>query len=166
LKNTKIEEPLPHYAPLVSKKIKAKDLDRENILQVLRKNDITLDENYNFNKAILPQNFKLLNHLLFDFLIISSKKGKKIILLKDKDELINRDSMLRVQNLAKNNSGLDFFHMANTDENTKLLKEKYNLEFKNYPQLIILDTGKNSYELIPQVNFLSILENKLVYIPI
>jgi hypothetical protein len=159
LKHTKMEEPLQHYTPFVSKKLKAKDLSKESIIELINTKDITLDENYNFNKHALPHNFRLINHLLFDFLINKSK-GKKVILLKDNNEKINRDSMKTVEQLAENYTDVDFYYMNNSEENVKLLRDRFNLEFKNYPQLLILDTDTNDIQIVPQIDYLTLAHER------
>jgi hypothetical protein len=152
-----MEETLSHYSPIVSKKLKAKNLNRESLLEIFRKEDITLEENYNFIKPVLPQNLKLLNNVLFDFLM-KDTKGKKVILVKDIHEKLNRNSLEKLSDLAEKNKKVEFFYMPSTEENLKLLKEKYGLEFLNYPQLLILEDNK--IRVIPQYDYLSISENK------
>jgi hypothetical protein len=154
-----MDEPLSHYTAEVSKKIKAKDLERGSILELINTNDISLEENYNFNKHVLPQNFKLINHLLFDFLINKSKGKKIVILLKDKHEKTNRDAMKTIERLAEGNQDVEFFYMTNSEENKKLLKDKFNVEFKNFPQLLVLNAGDNSVKVVPQIEYLKIDKN-------
>jgi thiol-disulfide isomerase/thioredoxin len=89
---------------------------------------------------------KLINYLQFDYLTKSSKP--KIILVKNKDEKFNRNAIDRLEELAKENPNVEFFHMYDTEKNIEFLNKKFNqgelAEIKNYPQLLILKDNKLS----------------------
>lgn len=143
MKNATFYDNIPHYEPRVSKKLKLSEteLGKENIVKLIAKADITIKEAYFFSKKVLPENFKMLNSVNFDYLINSDKI--KIVLIKNKDEKYNRNVMKKVEELAEKHKDIAFFHMYNTDTNTNLLQEKYDLSFDNYPQMVILKDDKN-----------------------
>ena len=152
LKKTKMEEEISHYTSVITKKLKLDKLDEENLYELFKVKDIEINQNYNFNKKIFPENFSLINHLLFDFKI-KMKKNKKIILIFDKDQKFNRNVFDKVEELANRNKEIDYYYMINTNENTGFIKQRFNLEFSNFPQIIILQ-DENKTNTIPQSLFL------------
>jgi hypothetical protein len=143
LKNAKFDEEISHYEAAVTKKIKLSSFDDISINQLINKNDISIEENYLFNKEVLPSNLKAVNHVSYNYLT-RDKKRPKCILIKNKDEEYNRDVWEKIQNLAVMNPKIDFLHVYNTESNWNFLKEK--LKFKdntNLPQIIILPNEDN-----------------------
>jgi hypothetical protein len=157
LKNTTFEEKISHYEPYVTKKLKLRNFDKQSVTNLIKKENITLEENYNFHKKLLPDNVKLMNHLLFDLLIKPGDKNRHIILVKNTDEKFNRNSLKRLENLAKMNKNIRFYYMYNTVENINYLKEKFKnigdiLSNSNSPHLLLIKDNQISF--VPQEVFL------------
>jgi hypothetical protein len=154
LKNTKFEDKIPHYEPTVTKKLRITNINNETLSNLINTGDIDLKNNYLFIKKVLPENLKNINYIQFDYMTKSNKT--KIILVKNKDEKYNRNAIDKLEELAKENPNVEFFHMFNTEKNIEFLNKKYNnrelVEIKNYPQLLILKDDKLS--VFPEKIFL------------
>jgi hypothetical protein len=143
LKNTKFDDDISHYEAAVTKKIKLTSFDDVSLRQMINKNDITIQENYLFNKEIIPSNIKAVNHLSYNYLT-RDKKRRKCLLIKNKDEEVNRDVWEKIQKLAEMNPDIDFLHVSNTETNYNFIKEKFKLNQDTiFPQLIVLPNDEN-----------------------
>ena len=96
----------------------------------------------------MPENLYNINFLNYDLLINqinknNQEKEKKFIIILNEDQKLNRNLLRQAEKLAKLNPKMKFYLMYNTNENKKLINEKFGLEFKNYPQLLILESEKN-----------------------
>ncbi len=146
LKNIKFEEKLNNYEAKVTKKLRIKDPNYSDIKNLINKNDININENYFFNKKIIPKNLQNLNHLNFNMLMKdknSLKTKEKFIIFINEDKKINRNIMSRIKKLSKKNPKYNFYYMYITPKNEIFIKEKFNLEFKKYPQMIVYRKNKN-----------------------
>lgn len=139
LKGVKFEDKISHYEKAVLKKLKLKEneLNLDSIIKLIKKEDINMSENCLFNKKVDPDNFKMINHVMYDFYIKPEEKNKRhthIILIKNKDEVYNRDTMKRMRELAKmnlQNKNVKFYHMYNTEKNMEFLENKLSEEKEN-----------------------------------
>jgi hypothetical protein len=143
LKNTKFDDDISHYEASVTKKIKLTSFDDDSLRYMINKSDITIQENYLFNKEIIPSNLKAVNHLSYNYLT-RDKKRPKCLLIKNKDEEVNRDVWEKIQKLAEMNPNIDFLHVSNTETNYNFIKEKLKLNPDTIlPQLIIIPNDEN-----------------------
>ncbi len=122
----------------MTKKLKLSTFDEESIKSLISKQDITIQENYLFNKEIPPLNLKSVNYQSFAY-ATRDKTRFKCLLIKNKEEKLNRDVLNKIQVLAELNPEVDFLHVFNTEANLSFLKEKLNIPDQTpFPQLIIL----------------------------
>ena len=153
LKETKFEENIQHYEPNITKKLKIINFDRDSIVQLINKEESEIDikNNYYFKKKISPENFKLINHIMFDMLIKPEDKTLKVILIENTDNKFNNDALDKVKRLADLNlltkTGIKFFHMNNSEENLAHLLQRYGDNYgvyknMNFPQLLIIKQEK------------------------
>lgn len=138
--NTKFEEKLTHYEPKISKKLRIKDPSDLDVLNLIIKSDIKIDETYIFHKKLNPENLQNVSHLNFDLLLKNTNKNnKKYLIVVNEDEILNRNILYKADKLAKMNSNSDFFIITNALENKNFIKERFGVEFMTYPQLLILE---------------------------
>ena len=58
---------MSHYEPKISKKLRIKDPNSTDIINLMKKDNINIDETYVHHKKLLPENMQNLNHLNFEF---------------------------------------------------------------------------------------------------
>ncbi len=135
---------MSHYEPKISEKLRIKDPNSTDIINLMKKDNINIDETYVHHKKLLPENMQNLNNLNFEFSLKNKNSydtKKKFILLINENEKMNRNVMLKFKKISKKNPDVDFYYMFSTPENEVFLKEKFNLEFKKYPQMIIYNNN-------------------------
>lgn len=135
----------------MTKKLKLKNINKDTLIELIEKIDIELSENYLFKKKILPENLGLLNHINYEY-YMNSSTSKKVILILNKDEKFNRNSIKRFRKLSKLNSHLNFYQMYNTDSNMETLSKMYGIDFlKSFnttPQIFIVNVENKNLPAI------------------
>jgi hypothetical protein len=153
MKGVEFGEPISYYQQTVTKKIRLREEDlknKENVLKLLsmKDDDVSLENNYNFDKKILPENMKILNHTVFDFLMEREKSKKKVLILLSKDVKQNREALIKLEELAIKNKDKVFFYMVNDLKNIKKLKDAYkdlDLPTNNkIPEIILINNDNKS----------------------
>lgn len=142
LKSVQIDGKLPHFDPLVTKKLKLTSFKREEVAALINKDDISIKEGYFFSHKINPENYKMVNHLLWD-LYIKDDKELKIILIKNSQEKYNRNIVSKLEKFAKSDEKQQIYYIDNSQKNLEFLNERFDVKFDNYPQLILLKGNKN-----------------------
>ena len=133
--------------------MKLGNFSRESITRLINKeeHEINLENNFYFKKKIHPENLKSINHVVFDALIKAEDKNLNVVLIKNKDNKYNLDTMDKIERLAHLNkitkTGINFYHMHNSEENLAYLVHRYgegyrNLINLNYPLLIVIRNDK------------------------
>ena len=126
--------------PQFSKKLRLKNLNQNSLTQLIKIKDIDISQNYLFNNKIEPENMKIINHAMFEY-YLRDTNSKNIILIKNKDEKYNRNSMKRFRKLAELNKDIKFYRMYNTENNMEFLNKKYELS-NTFPQVLIFNRGE------------------------
>lgn len=140
-----------------------RNFTKESVIALINKDEseINLENNYYFKKKLHPENFKMINDVMFDWLIKPQDKNAHLILIKNIDNKYNLDTVEKIERLAHVNkitkTGINFYHMENTQENLAHIVNRYgdkyrNLTDMNYPQLLLIRQDKIYF--IPQKLFL------------
>ena len=143
---------MTHYEAKIAKKLRIKEPNSSDIINLMKKEDINIEENYVFHKKLIPENMQNLSYLNFQISMKNSFDTKeKYILLINEDEKMNRNVMTKLNKISKKNPEVNFYYMYSTPENEGFLKERFNLEFKKYPQMFVYyndndnDNEKNKF---------------------
>ena len=80
---TKFEEIIQHYEPNITKKLKIINFNKDSIAHLINKEEyqINIGNNYYFKKKVHSENYKLINHLMFNMLIKPEDKSLNVILI-------------------------------------------------------------------------------------
>ena len=72
---------------------------KESITCLIKKEEyeINLENNFYFKKKVNPENFKSINHIVFDALIKAEDKGLNVVLIKNIDNKYNIDTMDKIE---------------------------------------------------------------------
>ncbi len=146
------------------KKLRIKNPTESDIINLINRNDIKIEESYVFHKKQYPENLKNICHLNYDLLLNegNGKKKKEIknfVFILNEDSDLNRNLIVKAEKLARLNPENKYFTMLNSQENKRFLKERYGIQFTTYPQLIqvenILMEKDNNIKVFPIEQLLS-----------